>query len=54
MSNLAITIWTDSTDGPAGYKIWRKNDAYYASNDPGWIMNINIDELLEEIANGCN
>lgn len=41
MSNLAVTIWKD------WYKVWTKGDAYYASNDPDWVMNIDIDKLLE-------
>jgi hypothetical protein len=47
---FAITVWADSEDGAAGWKLWRTLDAKYAENSPGWVMTISGDEIIAEIA----
>jgi hypothetical protein len=37
---MTITVWQDGT-----WKLWRSLDAYYAANDPYWLLNIPVEEL---------
>jgi len=46
MSKQAITIWRD------GWKLWQSGDAYYAENDPDWVMTIPLDDILTDEAFG--
>lgn len=47
---FAITIWTDSADGEAGWQLWPSLDAKYAEKSPGWLMTIPGDQVLDAIA----
>lgn len=40
----AITVWKNG-----GYKVWRSLDAQYASDDPDWLTNIPLKEIIPEV-----
>lgn len=37
---LAITVWKDGT-----WQVWGALDAYYAQNDPNWLLTIPLKDL---------
>ena len=39
-SGLAITVWKDGT-----WVVWGELDAYYAQNDPEWLLTILLKDL---------
>lgn len=47
-----ITVWHDANgDEPGpGWKAWSKLDAKYAEGEPGWMMTINIADVVEMIS----
>lgn len=37
-----ITVWKDGT-----WILWNRTDAYYAANDPDWLVNIFLEKLSD-------
>lgn len=46
----SITVWGDHDGQEAGWKAWSKLDAAYAEGEPGWLMTIQIADVLEFIS----
>lgn len=43
----AITVWRDHDGQEGGWKAWSKLDAKYAEGDPGWMMTIELSDVLD-------
>ena len=40
-TNKTITVWKDGS-----WKVWNSYDAELATNDPDWLVNINLNTIL--------
>jgi hypothetical protein len=44
VEKMVVTVWEDGT-----WRVWGSPDAYYARNDPGWLLEIPFSEILREV-----
>jgi hypothetical protein len=42
LKKFAVTVWKDGT-----YRVWGAMDAYYARNDPDWLAEFGVSEIVE-------